>query len=97
MPSFILLLTWTDQGIRNVKQTTAREADTRAMAEKLGAKVKATYWTMGSYDAVVILEAPDDETATSLALKLGSLGNLRTQTLRAYSREEMDRIISKMQ
>ena len=66
------------------------------MAEKSGAKVKEVYWTIGSHDAVVIMEAPDDETAAAVMLSLGSLGNVRTQTLRAFDSSEMKEIISKV-
>lgn len=96
MVSFILLLNWTEQGVKNFKKTTRRAADFKAIAEKAGAKVKEVYWTMGPYDIVAIVEAPDDEAVTSLVLKTASLGNVRTQTLRAYSAEQMNRIISKV-
>jgi uncharacterized protein with GYD domain len=66
------------------------------MAENVGVKVKEVYWTMGVHDAVLILEAPDDETVTAAMLGLGSLGNVRTQTLRAFNSSEMKEIISKV-
>ncbi len=105
MPNFIILVHFTDQGIKNIKQFTEHhdqegeqigEKAFREMAEKLGATVKESYWTMGAYDAVLVVEAPDDATMTALALKVGSLGNVRTQTLRAYTREEMGKILAKV-
>ncbi len=96
MPTYISLLNYTEQGIRNVKETTKRAKDFQAMAGKAGVKVKDIYWTMGRYDIAVISEAPDDETISRTLLALGSKGNVRTETLRAYSAEEMDRIIKGM-
>lgn len=96
MPAYITLMNFTDQGIRNVKETTKRARAFQEMAEKAGVQVKGIYWTMGRYDVVVITEAPDDETITRGLLGLGSLGNVRTETLRAFSAEEMDRIIHGM-
>jgi len=96
MPAYISLLNFTDQGIRNVKQTTQRAEAFRATAEKLGVKVREIYWTLGRYDAVGIIEAPDDEAVTRLMLSLGSLGNVRTETLRAFSAQEMERILQGM-
>ena len=65
-------------------------------AKKLGVEMSQTYWTLGSYDAVVILEAPDDAAATAFALATGAAGNVRTQTLRAFSKQEMDGILAKI-
>ena len=67
-----------------------------AGAEELGVKLKDIYWTVGHYDVVAIIEGPDDETITSVLLSLGAQGNVRTETLRAFSKEEMSGIISKM-
>src|SRR5206468_12256719 len=67
--SFIVLGNFTDQGIRNVKETTKRAEAFKAAAKKVGANVKELYWTMGQYDLVTVVEAPDDETATSLLLR----------------------------
>lgn len=96
MATFISLLEFTDQGIRNVKETAKRAEAFKAMAKKGGVTVKEIYWTMGAYDVVLIVDAPDDETATAVIMSLGALGNVRTQTLRAFSAEEMNRIITKM-
>jgi uncharacterized protein with GYD domain len=96
MATFIVLGNFTDQGIRNVKQTTQRAKAFREIAQKAGVKVKEIYWTLGEYDVVVIMDAPNDETATSLLLSVGSLGNIRSKTLRAFSEDEMGKIITKV-
>lgn len=93
MASFVTLAKFTEQGIKNVNQTTKRAEAFREMAKKTGATVKELYWTLGRYDVVVTFEAPDDETATRLMLTLGSLGNVRTETLRAYSAQEMGQVL----
>ena len=96
MATFISLLGFTDQGIRKVKQTTKRADAFKSIARKTGVTVKDIYWTVGAYDVVIVMEAPDDESATAALLSLGALGNVRTQTLRAFSAAEMNRIIGKM-
>ena len=96
MATYITLINYTDQGIRNVKETAKRADAFKAMAQKVGATVKGLYWTQGQYDLVSILEAPNEEAATALLLSVGALGNIRTQTLRAFSAEEMGRILSKI-
>ena len=96
MATYILLANFTDQGIRNVKESTKRAEAFREMAKKLGVTVKEIYWTLGQYDVVVSLEAPDAATVTALSLNLCALGNVRTQTLAAFSADEMDRILGKM-
>ncbi|MBI3079858.1 MAG: GYD domain-containing protein [candidate division NC10 bacterium] len=89
MASFVTLAKFTEQGIKAVNQTTKRAEAFRDMAKKMGATVKEIYWTLGRFDVVAIFEAPDDETATRLMLSLGSLGNVRTETLRAYEGDEV--------
>jgi uncharacterized protein with GYD domain len=96
MAAFISLVNLTQQGIRDFKISPDRAAQFKSMAEKLGAKVKDIYWTIGSHDAVIIMEAPDDESAAGIMLSLGSFGNVRTQTLRAFTSSEMKEIISKV-
>lgn len=96
MATYIVLAHFTDQGIRNVKDTPKRAEAFKTMAQKLGVTIKESYWTLGPYDVVTILEAPDEEAITTLGLSVGALGNVRTQTLRAFSAEEMERILSKM-
>lgn len=96
MPTYVALVNFTGQGVRNIKQTTERAKALSAAAAKLGVKVKETYWTMGAYDAVLVADAPNDEAITALALSAGSLGNIRTQTMRAYSADEMNKILAKL-
>src|SRR5207302_5972705 len=84
------------QGIRNVKDTIKRAAAATAEAEKMGVKVTDSFWTMGAYDVVLLLDAPNDETMTAFALKLGALGNVKTQTMRAFRRKEMEGILAKV-
>ena len=96
MATFISLLNFTQQGIRDFKDSPDRAAKFKSMADNVGVKVKEVYWTMGVHDAVLILEAPDDETVAAAMLGLGSFGNVRTQTLRAFNSSEMKEIISKV-
>ena len=96
MVSYIVLLNTTDQGIRNVKHSPKRRKAAIATAEKLGIKVKEAYLTMGRCDMVVLADAPDDEAMTSWAMSVGSQGNVRTQTMRAYPSGEIVGIISKL-
>ena len=96
MATYIALLNFTEQGIREIKSTTKRAENFTKTAKKAGATVKDIYWTVGGYDGVLILDAPDDSTAASVLVGLGSAGNVRTQTLRAYNRQEMDGILGKV-
>jgi uncharacterized protein with GYD domain len=96
MPTYISLLNFTDQGIRTVKDTTQRAEGAAELAQKKYGCSLQTYWTVGAYDVVYILEAPDDESATAFLLEVGSRGVVRTTTLRAYDREEMSGIIRRL-
>jgi uncharacterized protein with GYD domain len=96
MPTYVTLMNWTDQGVRTVRDTVHRREQADELAQKHGAKIEQVYWTVGPYDIVAIVEAPDDESATSMLLELGSAGNLRTTTLRAYDSEEMSGIIQRL-
>jgi uncharacterized protein with GYD domain len=96
VPTYVALMNWTDQGIRSVKDTVQRRDQADALAQKHGASIEQVYWTVGPYDLVCILDAPDEESATAMVLELGSAGNLRTLTLRAYGREEMSGIIGRI-
>jgi len=84
MGIFIALLNFTDQGIRNLQDSPHRADQFTAMAEEAGARVLSQYWTIGSHDGVLILEAPSDEVAASILLALGRSGHVRTTTLRAF-------------
>ena len=96
MASFVVLANFTDQGIRTVKDTTKRAQAFRELADKFGVTIKDIYWTLGHYDVVLTMEAPDDEAAASLLMKAGSLGNLKSQTLRAFTESEMKSIVGKV-
>ena len=93
MATFITTLHFTEQGIKAVRDTCERAAGFKATAKKMGVKLTGTYWTLGAFDGVVVLEAPDEETATAALLQLGSLGNIRTQTVRAFDPAEMQKIL----
>jgi len=93
MPRYVVLVNWTEQGIKNVKQTIERTDSGGELAEKHGLKLEQAYWTVGAYDMVCILEALDDEAISAHLLEISSLGNVRTITLRAYGEEEMSGIL----
>jgi uncharacterized protein with GYD domain len=95
MATYIVLVNFTDQGIRNVGESPKRYEAFRATAEKMGVQIKGTWWTIGAYDIVTTLEG-SEEAVTAALLKLGSAGNVRTQTLRAYSADEFGRIVQKL-
>ncbi len=97
MPTYVCLFNWTDQGIRNVRDTIERvERGSTLAEEKYGVRLGQIYWTVGPYDLVSLFEAPDDQSISAFLLELGSAGNVRTTTLRAYDREEMRGIIERL-
>ncbi len=96
MPTYISLVQFTDEGIRAAKQTTVRVADWAAKIQSTGVSIKEMYWTLGQYDQVCVFEAPDDETAATVLLAADMLGNIRTQTMRAFTVSEMDKILAKV-
>ena len=96
MAIYVVLAKFTDQGIRNAKESPKRAEAFRQLAKTLGVIVKDIFWTQGRYDIVTIVEAPDESSAMSLNLSLGALGNVRTESLRAFSADEMATIVSKM-
>ena len=97
MPTYVTLFNWTDQGVRNVRDTVERVDRASEMAEqKYGVRLGQIYWTVGSYDLVSVFEAPDDESVSAFLLELGSVGNVRSTTLRAYNREEMSTILERL-
>jgi uncharacterized protein with GYD domain len=95
MPHYIILISWTDQGIRNVKETAKRAEAARKAAEKLGGKLEL-YYTVGEYDIVALAEAPSDEVEMQLLLQIGTLGNVRTKTLKAWTESEAAKIVAKL-
>jgi uncharacterized protein with GYD domain len=96
MATYISLVQFTDKGIQAAKQTTQRIADWAAEVQSMGVSVKQMYWTLGQYDQVCVFDAPDDETAASVLLTADMLGNIRTQTMRAFTTSEMDKILAKV-
>jgi uncharacterized protein with GYD domain len=93
---YISLFSFTDQGIRNVKETTKRAAAARDLAKKYGATLKEVYWTLGQYDIVAIIEAPDAAQAAAFGMAIGSMGNIRGQTLTAFTAQEVDGMLGKL-
>lgn len=96
MASYIALGKFTEQGARTVKETTKRARAVKDMAARFGVNVTSIHWTLGKYDVVTFCEAKDEASATAFALAIASAGNVRTQTLRAFSSDEMDAILAKM-
>jgi uncharacterized protein with GYD domain len=96
MATYILLANYTEQGLKGIKDTVKRTDQVRELAKKAGISMQQSYWTLGQYDVVAVFEAPDDETMTAFALSIAKLGNVKTQTLRAFSAKEMSAILGKM-
>lgn len=95
MATYIVLADWTQQGVANFEQTVERYDAGLSQMEALGISVKDRYWTLGNHDQVSVIEAPDDETLAAAMLKVSSLGNIRTTTLRAFSADEMKAVVAK--
>ena len=93
MAAYISLISFAQKGIENIKESPARLDAAKRFYKSMGAELKQFYLTLGRYDAVVIAEAPDDETAAKVALALGSAENVRTETLRAFTEDEYKKII----
>ena len=96
MVAYVVLANFTDQGIRNVKDSPKRADAFKEMAKTFGVTVKEIVWTQGRYDVVTVVEAPDETAAMALGLSLSALGNVRTETLRAFSAADMTKIVGKM-
>jgi uncharacterized protein with GYD domain len=94
MVTYLMLLNWTDQGIKNVKDSPKRLDGVKKLAKDMGGEVKSFYMTLGAHDLVLIVDMPNNDKLASFGLKLGSLGNVRSTTLRAYSEDDYRRIIS---
>jgi len=95
MATFITTIKFSPQGLANIQDTCKRAAAFKAVARKAGARVQDVYWTLGRFDGFLIFEAPDDETATALMLRLAALGYVHTQTARALTSAEMEKILAK--
>ncbi|MBH5391191.1 MULTISPECIES: GYD domain-containing protein [Bradyrhizobium] len=96
MVTYVVLGNFTDQGARNVKDSPKRADAFKEMAKTFGVTVKEIVWTQGRYDVVTVLEAPDEAAAMSLSLSISALGNVRTETLRAFSAADMTKIVGRM-
>jgi uncharacterized protein with GYD domain len=94
MPQYIALVNWTEKGISQVTDSPARAAAFTKLATEMGCTVHGLFFIMGRYDIATRIEAPNDETMSALTLKLGQLGNVRTETMRAFTQDEFDKIIN---
>ncbi|MDQ7850565.1 MAG: GYD domain-containing protein [Armatimonadota bacterium] len=93
MPVYVQFVTWTEKGAVAARDTVARTQQAREAAERFGARLREVIWTMGRFDVVAIIEAPNDETASRFALWVGTQGAARTETVRGYTEEEIRRIV----
>jgi uncharacterized protein with GYD domain len=96
MATYIVLGQFTDQGIRNVQDTSKRADVAKEVAITFGVEVRDVFWTIGHYDIVLIVEAPDDETMMALGMSFGKLGNIRTETLRSFSQAEIGPVLKRV-
>jgi len=96
MPTFVTLINYTQKGVENMKESPKRLETAKELFKSMGAEIKAFYLAMGRYDAVVIAEGPDDETATKLAITVASTGAIRTETFRVFTENEYRKIISEL-
>jgi uncharacterized protein with GYD domain len=94
MVTYIMLLNWTDQGIKNVKDSPKRLDVVKKLAKDMGGEVKSFYMTLGIYDLVLIVDMPNNDKLASFGLKLGSLGNVRSTTLKTFSEDDYRRIVA---
>lgn len=95
MNTYVSLINWTDQGIRNFRDTTKRAEEFSRLVTDSGGTVRELLWTVGEYDLVCVADFPDDETGVAALLQVGSVGNVRSKTLRAFSADEMTGIIGR--
>jgi uncharacterized protein with GYD domain len=95
MPSYVVLMNWTDQGAKNASESVSRYKAAKDDLAQRGVKLKETYWTAGPYDVVTIVEAPDDETAVAGLVRLAGQGNVRTTTMRAFGPDEAQSLIER--
>ena len=96
MPTYVVLYKMTDQGMSTIKSTVQRAREFQHMSEQHGFRILDVFWTQGRYDAVAIMEAEDDATMMAGLLNIASAGNVRCETMRAFTCEEMERVIGKM-
>ncbi|WP_206995643.1 GYD domain-containing protein [Trinickia mobilis] len=96
MATYVILGKFTDQGIRTIKNTSQRASQVAEMAKTFGCEMTSVYWTLGEYDIVATVSAPDDQSLCAFGLAIGSAGNVHTQTLRAFTKDELGAILGKM-
>lgn len=96
MARYVVLIDWTDQGVRNAKDTIQRVAQARSAWEPRGVTIESIYWTLGNHDLVAVVNAPDDVTMAATLLQLAGAGNVRTQTLRAFDETEMQSLLGQL-
>jgi uncharacterized protein with GYD domain len=94
MPTYISLISFTEQGVKDFRDTVRRAEDARGLIEQHGGQLRQIFWTLGEYDLVSVTDFPDDETATAV-LQIGALGNIRTKTMKAFDPEQMSAIIQR--
>jgi uncharacterized protein with GYD domain len=93
MPNYVMLATWTDQGMRNIEDSPRRIDASRKTLEEMGGHFQSVYVTMGEYDLIITYDAPDDAVAARFALLLGKLGNVRTKSMKAFPEEAYRQIV----
>jgi uncharacterized protein with GYD domain len=96
MTTFVTLYKWTAQGVKTAKESVERTNNLRQQAEKMGGRISTVLWTQGRFDLISIAEWPDEDTYMSFVLALAAQGNAQTETMRAFSAEDMTRIFKKM-
>ncbi|MFP3186485.1 MAG: GYD domain-containing protein [Paraburkholderia sp.] len=96
MATYVVLSQFTDQGIRTIKNSPQRASQTADLAKSFGCEMKQIYWTMGQYDIVSVVEAPDEQSFAAFGFAIGAAGNIRTQTLRAFNHSEVGAILGKL-
>ncbi len=96
MAKYVVLFDWTDQGVRNAKDSVERVGQARSTFEAMGVRIETVYWTLGHHDLVAIMETPDDATLAAALLRLAGAGNVRSETLRAFDETEMGAIFGKL-
>ena len=94
MATYLMLLNWTDQGIKNIKESPKRMEAAKKLAQDLGGEIKTVYMTQGNFDLAFIVDMPNDEKVASYVLKIGSFGNVRTTTLKAYSEDDYRKVLA---
>jgi uncharacterized protein with GYD domain len=95
MPTYVSLVNWTEQGVKNFRDTIRRGEDARGLIEQSGGQLRQLLWTLGEYDLVSVADFPDDETATAVLLQIGAGGNVRTKTMKAFDADQMSAIIQR--